>query len=520
MKKLIALLLCLVMALGVMAACGESGTEQEDAPQKIESFSVGYAKVDISPKESVPLRGYGDAMERFSTGYSEPLYATCVAFADTEGQIVVLIAHDLTNSPKDLTEDIRKTVSEDTGVPFSNILITASHSHSSPDYSKTGVPSIITYNEFFQEQCIQGAKDAIADLAPATMQTGFDRVDGLNTVRHYLLTDGSFQGKSVGTVPKNKLVGHHSKVDNLLQVVKFDRGGEKSPVVLVNWCGHPKGQGDALYTMASPNYPGILREELNKKYGCDVAFVLSGSGNVNNGSQIASDIRHSTYVELGQMLAEAVGVVIDGKLTDSKVDKIYLEENIYTHMSNNGYDMQIPLYAFSIGDWACVTAPFEIFDTNAMAVRDASKYKMTFYASCANEGLGYLPTPPSYHFDITYEAQITKFPEGTSTDVQDQLIQMLDRIFTASGNEIVDKGEGYNTPEFVPSSDGVVYYRLSEPKAVKNGFFAVGMSDGSTVSKDMLCVDQATADKVAALNAMKLVFNEQSVIVDVIPLEG
>ena len=515
MKKILALLICSVMLLGMLAGCGDSEAGAE--VPKIEAFSVGYAKADISPKESVPLRGYGDALERFSTGFSEPLYATCVAFADTDGQKVILIAHDLTNSPKELTEDIRKTVSEETGVPFSNILITASHSHSSPDYSQTGIPAVITYNKFFQEQCIQGAKDALADLAPATMKTGFDRVDGLNTVRHYLLTDGSYQGRAVGTVPKNKLVGHHSKVDNLLQVVQFDRGAEKDPVVLVNWCGHPRGQGDALYTMASPNYPGILRDALNEKYGCQVAFVLSGSGNVNNGSQIASDIRHSTYVELGQMLAEAVGVIIDGKLTDSKVDKIHLEENIYNHMSNKGYDMQIPLYAFSIGDWACVTAPFEIFDTNAMAVRDASKFKMTFYASCANEGLGYLPTPPSYHFDITYEAEITKFPEGTSTDVQDQLIQMLDNIFTASGNEIVDKGEGYNTPEFVPSTNDVTYYRLSEPKEVKNGFYAVGMSDGAQFSQDMLCIDKETADKVAALNAMKLVFNEQNVIVDVIP---
>lgn len=516
MKKIICLLLCIVLLLSVFSACAKSG--EENTPEvKIESFSVGYAKADISPKESVPLRGYGDALDRFSTGYTEPLYATCVAFADTAGEKLLLITHDLTNSDANhIMDDLRKRISEETGLPISHILISASHSHSAPDYSQSGIPSIINYIEYFKVQCLQGAKDALADLAPATMKTGFDRIDGLNTVRHYLLTDGSYQGRAVGTLPKNKLVGHHSKVDNLLQVVKFDRG-EEAPVVLVNWCGHPKGVEDSIYKMAGPNYPGILRDELNKKYGCEVAFVLSGSGNVNNGSQIAKDIVHKDYKDLGQRLAAAAGTIIDSKLTDSKVDKIILEENIYNHMSNKGYDIQIPLYAFSIGDWACVTAPFEIFDTNAMAVRDASKYKMTFYASCANDALGYLPTPPSYHFDVTYEAEITRFPEGTSTDVQDQLIQMLDKIFTASGNEVVDKGEGYNTPEFVPATDDVVYYRLSEPTEVKNGFYAVGMSNGTNISQDMLCVDKETADKVAALNAMKLVFNEQSVIVDVIP---
>ena len=520
MKKFIAFLLCAVMILGAFSGCGE---KEEGGVGKVETFSVGYGKADISPTESVPLRGYGDAMERFSEGILEPLYVTCVAFADPDGKVLLLLSTDITNSADAMTHAARDLISQETGIPKSHILFTASHSHSAPDYSQS-VPTITNWISLFIERSLEAAKAAVADIAPATgMETGFARVDKTNTVRHYLLTDGNYQVKSVGTVSKDKLVGHYSKVDNLLQVVRFTREGDTPDVILVNWAGHPMGvNDDALYKLAGPNYPGILRTTLEEHYNCQVSFVLSGSGNVNNGSQIKSDIKQKSYVELGQNLAAEVINILDNTATPGKLDKIYLSENIFVTKGKDGYDHEVPLYAFSVGDWACVTAPFEIFDTNAMAVRDASKFKMTFYAACANESHGYLPTPPSYSWEITYEAQITKYPAGTSELVQDQLIGQLDEIFALSGNEIVDKGEGYNTPEFVPTSDGTIYTNpvpgdTSKCTAVKNGFYSVNLLVGANSFKTMLCIDQATAEKVLSASTMELLLNEQNVIVDVIP---
>ena len=100
MKKIFALVLCVLMTLSLLAGCGSS----KDSAKKVESFSVGYAKADITPTDSVPLRGYGDAMERFSEGYLEPMYATCVAFADADGAKVLLISTDLTNSADEMTK--------------------------------------------------------------------------------------------------------------------------------------------------------------------------------------------------------------------------------------------------------------------------------------------------------------------------------------------------------------------------------------------------------------------------------
>lgn len=519
MKKTIVLVMCAVMLLCVFTGCGG---EQAQQPQA-DTFCVGYAKADITPVDPVSLGGYGDEETRISKGFLEPSYATCVAFSDAGGEKLLLISIDLSGCRQDIFDVMRETISQETGIPVSHVLFTASHSHSSPYTASASRTGVTDYIALLFERIPGGAKAALEDLAPATMETGFQRVDRLNTVRHYLLSDGSYQGRAVGTLTKDQLIGHYGAVDNLLQVVKFTREGEKKPVVLVNWAGHPTGMKGENYYYASPNYAGAMRTELETKYDCLVSFVLSGSGNVNNGSQFSNelDFEGGEYKKLGQLLAGYVGQVLEGKLTAGKADDIIVSENLFVTPNKKGEDQEVPLYAFCVGDWACVTAPFEIFDTNAMAVRDASQFKMTFYASCSNRAMGYLPTPPSFDWEITYEAEITKFPKGMAEMVQAQLIGQLDAIFAQSGNEAAEKPEGYVTPEFVPRSDDVVYQNpapgeFSQCHEVKNGFYALILLKNGHM-QNVLCIDRETAEKVVAQASMKLVFNEQNVIVDVIP---
>ena len=43
---------------------------------------IGFGRADITPVESVPLRGYGNTSRRMSGPVLSPLYATCLAFSD------------------------------------------------------------------------------------------------------------------------------------------------------------------------------------------------------------------------------------------------------------------------------------------------------------------------------------------------------------------------------------------------------------------------------------------------------
>ena len=512
MKRILSFILCLTLVLPLLG-CGDTKEPGNTAAQ---AFSVGYGKADISPENPVPLSGYGDELERISTVVSQPLYVTCTAFQDTDGETLLLFAMDLSQCSDALFPVVRETISAEVGIPVDHILFTASHSHSSPATQAESHPNIPTYNAFFIQQATQAAKDALADLAPAQMEQTFSRPERINCVRHYLLNDGSYLGEGVGNAQnKKRVVGHTTVSDNLLQVVRFTRE-ENKDIVMINWAGHPRGSDPYPYTGASSNYAGVLREEVEKSMDCHSMFILSGSGNVNNWSQIDGELAHETYEELGRLLAQEV-VKAAENFTSATLENLQVTENVQTIINKGDQPIEAPLYAFSMGDFACVTAPFEIFDTNAMAVREASQFRMTFYASCANRSLGYLPTPYAFPFNA-YEARITKFPQGTAEFVQ--LTGMLKEQFAAGGYTAKEKAPGYETPAFEPWTDGETYLNphlndFTAATEVQNGFYQLSLVKGST-AKLYLAKDKATAEKVLSQESVQLMFDQSNVIVDIV----
>ena len=356
----------------------------------------------------------------------------------------------------------------------------------------------------------------MADRKPITgMFTTFSRPERVNTVRHYLLADGNYQAEGVGAVAKADLIGHATVADNLLQLVKFTRDGGKD-VVMINWQGHPRGTEPR--TIATSNYPGVMRAYVEKNLDCYSIFVLSGSGNLNNNSQIPGEVRFEDYIELGNGLGEEA-VAAAANFTPATLDNILFKENL-AQIPNGSGTKTVPLYAFSMGDFAMVCAPFEIFDTNARGVREDSDFKMTFYSSCTNKSMGYLPTPMSFDWEIAYEVRITNFPKGTAEIIQAELTAMLDGLFTEGGYTAQEKPEGYLQPDFVPSTDGKTY-RNPDPgntsayTAVNNSFFAFTLLSDSSFKK-MLALDEDLVKQILAKDTVQLIFNEQGVVVGIV----
>lgn len=516
MKRIIAFLLCAVMLLGLMAGCGEKKENPKNAVSSAPKgvFSVGYGNTIVSPEESLPLGGYNNSADRWSTSVGYPFNAVTLAFTDAEGETVLYVALDLLLCFS-FADALRNALSEKFSIPKDHIMVHCDHNHSGPDMSFDD-PTIASYTALLTTGVLASAEAALADRKAATMETTFCRPERVNSVRHYLLADGNYQAEGVGAVDKDQLIGHYGVADNLLQLVRFNREGGK-PVVMINWQGHPRGTGDDQ-TIATGNYYSVMRSYVDKNLDCHSIFVLSGSGNLNNNSQIPGELRFEDYIELGEGLgAEAVEAAKN--FTPAEVGDLKIVENNFETLGNEGM-RTVPLYAMSIGEFAMVMAPFEIFDTNARGVREASDFKMTFYSSCTNKSMGYLPTTPSFDWEIAYEVRITKFPKGTAEKIQEQLTNMLADLFAESGLEKKEKAEGYIQPEFVPKTDGKTYInpvpgKLDGCKAVNNGFYALQLLDGTNI-KNILTIDEATAQKVLAKTEVQLIFNEQNVVVGVV----
>ena len=118
------------------------------------TIKLGYARVDITPTESVPLRGYGNTSIRMHTNVLDPLYATCLAFEDENGSQALIYTMDLCSFGTVFNPCIRQALCDATGLPADRILASCTHNHSSPDVDNKEQDSIPRYIAFLKDQMV------------------------------------------------------------------------------------------------------------------------------------------------------------------------------------------------------------------------------------------------------------------------------------------------------------------------------------------------------------------------------
>lgn len=516
MKRIISLILIALIVLSVFAGCGGKEGEQSNSVPAV--FSVGYAKADITPDDSVPLAGFGDNQERYSTMVMDRIYATCIAFTDPTGQTVLMFGLDLLNTDEDRANEARELITEATGIPGDYIQFSSTHTHSSVDLGNLGSSSVIKAVEKFKQGCLSAAQEALADRKPAQMFATFTRPDDLNYRRHYILHDGTYQAYKVGLLPPAEVHGHLGKADNLLQLVKFTREGGKD-VILVNWQAHYCGANNINYTGISADYPGVLRNELESRLDCHAAFVLGGAGNVVCNTKvvnthIVTEYEAESYITHGKLLAdEAVKAAENWQPLQTGNISLTADNFVFESRKH-------PVYTFGFGDFSCAFAPFEIFDMHAQAVREASPYKVTYYASCANAGNGmkYLPHEDSFNY-YCYETDATLYGKGAGEALRDQLISMMDKTFRASGQEAQEKLEGYMSVPYEPKTNGYTYLNPAPGKLTitegANGYFYFDLLYNGKMAR-ILVRDEALANEIAARESVQLLFDDYNVAVGIV----
>ena len=513
MKKFLSLTLLLAMVLCLFAGCG--GEEAVASDPLASKFSVGYSKVDITPSESVRLSGFSGSEERNSKTVLDPIYTTCVAFTDEEGTTVLMFGLDLLNTAEKAAEDIRDRITEVIDIPRDNIVFSATHTHSSMSPHITGIPG-----ERLRNGCFEAAKAAMADRKPAQMYVSFGRPEGLNWRRHFILSDGTYRAYEMGLIDQALIYGHLGQADNLMQLVKFTREGGKD-VVLINWQAHYAGANKIDHYAISADYPGVMRSEVEKQLDCHAAFVLGGAGNLVSGSRMTNtyiydNYDYETYVTHGQLLA-AEAVKIAENWQPAQTGKIFVTKEDYVMQQTKH-----PLYTFGFGEFGCAFAPFEIFDMHAREVREASPYKFTFYASCANAGDGqkYMPHEESFSY-YCYEADAGSnlYGKGAAEILRDQLMDMMDKTFQASGQEAQQKAEGYLSTPYEPKTNGVTYQNPA-PGALEiyegeNGYWFFELLHNSRFVR-FLVRDKALAEEIAQMPSVQMIFDDYNVVVGIV----
>ena len=447
MKKVFSLLFALVMLVSMFSGCTQANTTQPtvlptdptdptEAPEM--AIEVGYARVAISPDFAMPMRGYGDQAERYSvngTAPDAPIYTTCIAFKDEKGNMILLYHNDTIGCPADPYDRIRQAIADKTGVPFNRIMTSGTHTHHSIELTLYGLEEVQKYTKLLEGWMIEAAEAAIADLKPAKMHTArTEELENLNFIRHYIMKDGSVAGDNFG----NKASGykeHQSDADSVMQLVKFTREGGKD-VILVNWQSHPHRNASAsekgtYYNTLSSNIVGIMRNVMEAELDCHFAYFTGASGNVNPLSKFPYLNITKDYKEQGAALANAA-IAVAPTFKPVKTGELNIMENIVTAnpKKSGAVVPTIPLYAFSIGEVAFVTAPYEMFDANGKEIKNGSPYETTFVITCANAAVKYIPSYEGFEYNgvISYGGNATQYERGTGELLVGKFLEMLNAL--------------------------------------------------------------------------------------------
>lgn len=310
---IVALMLVSLLAVGVSA--------EEQGGQ----FKAGYAIEELiaaGDTTEYVLTGSGK-----NTGANDPICVTCIAMQDPNGKIVLLLSADFSSITQEVGQKVRESVSKATGVAQENILISATHTHSSLELNATYGITYDLKNKFYQKAAT-AAQAAIADLSVATVSVGSIDVtdangDPMNFIRHAYRTDGVAAGdnhRKEGA--KSYLYGYQgmsgeycSDVDTTMHLLQFTCEGE-TPIVLANWRVHATTFSAGGSDKISADFIGSFRDQMAAD-GYRAIYFQGAAGDVNPRDIIQQVGNQDSYVgpervAYGQALAASAKTLLTG----------------------------------------------------------------------------------------------------------------------------------------------------------------------------------------------------------------
>ena len=446
MKKMIRLISVCAMLLGLAACGGNQGGGQQTQPKEEAILQVGFGRTNITPGFSVALQG-GNYANRMSQGVLDTLYATCIAIKSGE-ETVLLYTIDIKLMTGGFVEPMKKAISQKTGIPENNIFLSATHTHSGPAvrYSWDGSAR---YLAEFNDNVVGAAELAIRDLAPASMLAGSTMTEGLNFVRHYVMSDGSVGGPNFG---KDGLLrmSHVRDADRELQLVRFERA-DKKDILMMGFGAHCTMNGQETDLLLSADYPAPTREHIeNNNPDMLVAFFQGASGDQVPSSSVEESFDEQ-YREHGKKLGQYALDALD-TLKPVEGEGIAFANQTMTYATNkkdldktdnfNGRfeekwiqtrkklppTRDMVLRAVTVGNLGFVFAPYEMFGEQGKYIKDNSPCDLTFIATCGEGNNSYVAASKGGFEYNSYEAQVCFYAEGVAEQAAKDFVDILTQL--------------------------------------------------------------------------------------------
>ncbi len=307
----------LFFSFAVLSAVTALGGTESFAANSADSVAllVGVAETDITPPTGFPMAGYYH--ERLAEGTIDPLHAKAIVFrqGDTASALVVC---DLIGIASDLSREIRKRASEQTGIPASHIVISATHSHTAPDYMKELYLYLgqaeqealrARYIEKLISEPVKAIVQAFTDAKPATLASGTaTQTTPVSFNRRSVMRDGSVQTWQSESNPNRiRAAGPIDPQIGLLAIRDAENG--KTRGILSNFALHLDTVGGMKW---SADYPFFIERTLRDTLGPEMLSIFGAGccGDINHANPASSKRNPADFI------GNSIGNSILGQLSE------------------------------------------------------------------------------------------------------------------------------------------------------------------------------------------------------------
>ena len=254
-------------------------------------LSAGAARVEITPVTNM-LNWVG---HQPYSGVLDPIFVRALVLSDGANRVAIL-AWDLVDTREGIVAKIRAVIAKSSGIPATNILINASHTHSAPwapavddpllaHERKTLLPveqgpACREWSENLPERCAEAVRNAEAARRPATLAIGRASVGEVLFNRRPVREDGKVETTFEPADPFVLPNGHRfGPVDPTLTVLVLRDEKGKTIATLFNLpchsvCIYPYYQG------ISADWPGAVSAGLQDALGGEALFLQGCAGDI------------------------------------------------------------------------------------------------------------------------------------------------------------------------------------------------------------------------------------------------
>jgi hypothetical protein len=254
--------------------------------------------------------------ERLATGTIDPLWAKAVYFREGETQSAWVVC-DLTGVSTDLSNAARKQASKEAGIPFENLVVSGTHSHTAPDYYHSlyqflGPPAELktdtqreraAYSGKLINQIARAIVDAKRAARPVQLRSGtVEQELQVSYCRRTLMQDGSVR-TWVG-LKHPQAIRLTAPIDPSIGLIEIRNSDGDDPAGLIsNFALHLDTTGGTLW---SADYPYAIEQKVRGALGPEVIslFGTGCCGDINHADPTGKTRRKST--EIGEALGTTI----------------------------------------------------------------------------------------------------------------------------------------------------------------------------------------------------------------------